>query len=150
MSWGIEKRKNAKKGYTLVELMVVIAIMVILASAGSGIFRGYVDRARNAKAYEKAHLILQALKIVEAEYGGEGGMEADVLTNEAFFKAPNQPSSVLYPYVGGDTEDCIKYHIRFHRTEEGKYRISGFTYETEEYILIWREPSEITVERKRE
>lgn len=128
--------------------MVVIAIMVILASAGVGIFRGYINRARNAEAYEKAHQIVQAIRVCEAEYGGEDGMDASVLTDEAFFKAPNHPSSILYPYVGEDTQDCVNYHVRFKKNGEGKYHVSGFTYETEDYVLTWSEPSEIQVERK--
>lgn len=41
-------RKNKKKGFTLVELMIVVVIMIILAAAATPIFKGYVDRAKQA------------------------------------------------------------------------------------------------------
>ena len=54
------KRKQKMKrldhgGYSLVELMVVIVIMVILASVSIGVYNGYVNRARSAVFYEKGH-----------------------------------------------------------------------------------------------
>ena len=41
--------KKAKKGFTLVELMVVIVIMAVLAAAATPIFAGYVKKARAAE-----------------------------------------------------------------------------------------------------
>lgn len=41
-------KKNKKKGFTLVELMIVVVIMVILAAAATPIFKGYLDRAKEA------------------------------------------------------------------------------------------------------
>lgn len=35
-----------RKGFTLVELMTVVAIMAILAAAATPVFAGYVKRAR--------------------------------------------------------------------------------------------------------
>lgn len=43
------RRPNGKKGFTLVELMVVIAIMVILAATATPVFSGYIRRARAAE-----------------------------------------------------------------------------------------------------
>lgn len=64
------KRKQKMKrldhgGYSLVELMVVIVIMVILASVSIGVYNGYVNRARSAVFYEKGHRIAEALKFVK-------------------------------------------------------------------------------------
>lgn len=42
-------KKNKKKGFTLVELMIVVVIMVILAAAATPIFKGYLDRAKEAR-----------------------------------------------------------------------------------------------------
>lgn len=42
-------KKNKKKGFTLVELMIVIVIMVILAAAATPVFTGYMRKARATK-----------------------------------------------------------------------------------------------------
>ena len=44
-----ERKKKDQGGYSLVELMVVIVIMVILASVSIGVYNGYVERAKSAK-----------------------------------------------------------------------------------------------------
>lgn len=38
--------KKNRRGFTLVELMIVVVIMVILAAAATPIFKGYVERAK--------------------------------------------------------------------------------------------------------
>lgn len=100
------RKKRSCKGYTLVELMAVIAIMAALAAASAGIYSGYVERAREAELYETAEQIKNALAICEAQYGEAGGSDASVFWSEAFLAPPNHRDSVLYPYVGAMTEDC--------------------------------------------
>ena len=64
-----EKMKHGigKKGYSLVELMVVITIMAILAAAGTGIYTGYIEKAKKASLLETAHQIKEALLVCETE-----------------------------------------------------------------------------------
>lgn len=68
LSQGASKfyRKN-RCGFTLVELMIVIVIMVILAAAATPIFKGYVERAKLAKYYEEMHQVIQAGEIARTE-----------------------------------------------------------------------------------
>ena len=42
--------KKAKKGFTLVELMVVIVIMAVLAAAATPVFAGYVEKGQGGRA----------------------------------------------------------------------------------------------------
>ena len=55
------RKKRSCKGYTLVELMAVIAIRAALAAVSAGIYSGYVERAREAELYETAEQIKNAL-----------------------------------------------------------------------------------------
>ena len=102
LGMSMAKRKQKMKrldhgGYSLVELMVVIVIMVILASVSIGVYNGYVNRARSAVFYEKGHRIAEAFKICEAEYGLSGEFDKREMAEEIgnIMKKPNDPDSPL-------------------------------------------------------
>lgn len=61
-------KKNKKKGFTLVELMIVVVIMVILAAAASPIFKGYLDRAKEAGYLANCRTIYVATQTVIQDY----------------------------------------------------------------------------------
>ena len=42
---------NAARGFTLIELMIAIAIIAILAGVGLPLYSGYIDNSREAKLY---------------------------------------------------------------------------------------------------
>lgn len=145
------KKRGNNKGYTLIELLVVITIIAIFSAVSTGFYRGYVERARTAKYYELAHQIRQALTVCEMEYGDEYGLTDDIYMTDEFFLLPNDPDSVLYPYVGDSTDDCTDFSLRLERNREvsgNHYRIAGFTYETEGYTVRWTDPDTITVDKK--
>ena len=56
--------KNTKKGFTLVELLVVIAILAILASVAVVGYTAFVDRAHESKVTAEKH---QITSLIEAE-----------------------------------------------------------------------------------
>ena len=62
------RKKRSCKGYTLVELMAVIAIMAALAAVSAGIYSGYVERAREAELYETAEQIKNAAVITALSF----------------------------------------------------------------------------------
>ena len=47
-------RKNSKKGFTIVELVIVIAVIAILAAVMIPTFSGIVEKARESAAYQQA------------------------------------------------------------------------------------------------
>ena len=53
-------RKSSKKGFTLVELIVVLVILAILAAMLVPALTGYIRRARQEKDYQTAASILTA------------------------------------------------------------------------------------------
>lgn len=144
----LRKKKRARKGYSLVELMVVITIMAILAAASIGIYTGYVERARKAALYETADQIKQALAVCEAEYASGDNKSSRAFWSEGFLKPPNHPDSYLYPYVGETTKDCTDFSLKVGKDSGGTYHVTGFTYETEEYEVIWSAEDGITIEKK--
>jgi len=71
-------------GFTLIELMVVVAILGILGAIAAGVFRNYAMRAKQSEAKE----LLSSLYTAEAVYFSEKGTYG--LPSQAGF-APSGP-----------------------------------------------------------
>lgn len=69
MQMGIKVKKN-NKGFTLVELIVVIVILAILAAILIPALLGYIDKAKNQKSVSKMHDIQVATTSALVEYYG--------------------------------------------------------------------------------
>lgn len=63
----LEALKKDQKGFTLVELIVVLVILAILAALLVPALLGYIDKARNSKYLEEARSIYTAIQAVEDE-----------------------------------------------------------------------------------
>ena len=57
------RRKNANKGFSLVELIIVIAIMAVLVAILAPQFLKYVERSRNATDIQNALAIVDAIEV---------------------------------------------------------------------------------------
>lgn len=144
-----QRKKLGTNGYTLVELMVVITIMAILAASATGVYTGYIEKARSASLLSTGRQIKEALLICETEYKASAEYNGNSpYWNDAFLKAPNHPDSVLYPYVGDITGDCTGYTLKIGNEKSGKEYIKGFIYETDEYTIKWVRDGDITVTKK--
>ncbi len=64
-----EKIKRRSKGFTLVELVIVIAIVIILSVISVPIYRGYVDKSKMAEGYALLGTTLSAQKAYYSEHG---------------------------------------------------------------------------------
>lgn len=145
---GKKKRRLGEKGYSLVELMVVLAIMAILAAVGTGVYTGYIEKAKTAALIDKGHQIKEALMICEMEYVAENGADAMMFWSDEFLAMPNESESILYPYVGEITDDCTGYTLKTEKNEDGDPTIIGFTYNTADYRMIWNHIDGFTVNKK--
>lgn len=56
--------KKAKKGFTLVELVVVIAVIAILAAVSVGAYFGVTESAKNSKADQEAKALHTSIMLV--------------------------------------------------------------------------------------
>ncbi len=55
---------SASKGFTLIELMITVAILGIIAAIAIPAYSGYVETARHTEGWNN----LQAIKLAEEEY----------------------------------------------------------------------------------
>ncbi|MEG1478999.1 MAG: prepilin-type N-terminal cleavage/methylation domain-containing protein, partial [Clostridiales bacterium] len=61
-----------KKGFTLVEVIVVLVILAILAAILVPKLIGWIDQAKEKTATGEAHLVLSALQADASEQYGQG------------------------------------------------------------------------------
>ena len=64
-----DARNDRRGGFTLVELVITIAIVIILSVISVPIYRGYVDKAKYSEGYALLGTILSAQKAYYSEYG---------------------------------------------------------------------------------
>lgn len=78
-------KKNDKKGFTLVELIVVLVILAILAALLIPALTGYIDKAKEKQIIaETRQAVMAAQTLVDEEYAKTGKNLAD---NDATFIA---------------------------------------------------------------
>ena len=68
--------KSSKKGFTLVELIVVLVILAILAAMLVPALVGYIDRAKKEKEFQAASTIYAAAQALATEAYGKGDPSA--------------------------------------------------------------------------
>lgn len=72
-----ETRNKKKKGFTLVELIVVLVILAILAALLIPALTGYIDNANEKKITAEARTALMAVQTVVSDtYGKEGSTDS--------------------------------------------------------------------------
>lgn len=71
------KVKN-KKGFTLVELIVVLVILAILAALLIPALTGYIDKAKEKKIVAETRMVVMAVQTVASEAYGQLGAGSDL------------------------------------------------------------------------
>ena len=76
--------RDDKRGYTLVELMVVITIMAILAAASTPVFTGYIKKAKASEHLAECRAVYMAAEayLLEASGGNSSTVDLDDLEEE--------------------------------------------------------------------
>ena len=68
-------KKHNKKGFTLVELLVVLVILAILAAAIIPSMRGFIDRAKKESVAAEQRSVLLAAQVEVNELYGKGTLD---------------------------------------------------------------------------
>jgi type IV pilus assembly protein PilA len=118
--------KTNNKGFSLVELIVVIAIMAILAAVAIPTFAGFITKANEAADRDFIASVEQAIKLANAAEGTVSEIEVTGESGEAWSKitykvtptgateaidveiTKQEDSTSIYADDDKDLEDCAK------------------------------------------
>ena len=92
----LEALKKDQKGFTLVELIVVLVILAILAALLVPALLGYIDKAKNSKYLEEARSIYTAIQAVQDENSAKN---AAPLSGTVNFAADHAVNKLVTPTV---------------------------------------------------
>lgn len=100
--------KKAKKGFTLVELVVVIAVIAILAAVSVGAYFGVTESAKNSQVEQEAKAVHTSITLVANDPKYKTSMDEDGITVDATFEASLQEVTGLnYNVMVGDTAQTV-------------------------------------------
>ena len=117
--------KGRRKGFTLVELMIVIVIMTILAAAATPIFSGYVRKAKATEHLSECRAIyvavqsyLEELRVISSGELALDDIDSDDMLREirALTSLENVGEGVNEPGSGALVED---YYVYLENTNTG-------------------------------
>lgn len=99
---------RGRKGFTLVELVIVIAVIVILAAVLIPTFSGVIEKANNAKDFSLVSEMNKVLALEEATDGKNETMhDAALVLEEYGMDIEKLPSSKGYIYVWNSKENRV-------------------------------------------
>ena len=106
----LEQNKKNNKGFCLVELIVVIAIMIVLVAVLAPVFTKYVEQSRRATDVQNANTIASAI-LVDVADGG------DSATSVAVTEVTTTASLKSVPKVKGKVGDDTKFYYEYNATD---------------------------------
>lgn len=74
-----ERHRVVRGGFTLMEVLVVAAILVVLAGAGGVIYMRYYDEAKESRAKLDINTLDQTVQAYKVQSGGDYPLELGVL-----------------------------------------------------------------------
>ena len=132
----VEKAAQNQKGFSLVELIIVIAILGIIAAIALPNITGAVDKARANTDLSNAKAIANAVAIVEAKQAGNSGITKETAETAAYVEVSTLANVVAELNGGAPKAKLVKDTKFFVRiTKNGTIRVGiGKTAGTESDI----------------
>ena len=136
--------KSSKKGFTLVELIVVLVILAILAAMLVPALVGYIDRAKKEKEFQAASTVYTAAQALATEAYGQSKHSSEAKTyaeNTAKIKELTgvEVKTVTVTMLQPDTDDSIdgftikQIKVTFPDGNNYYYSLTAKTWSTDNY-----------------
>ena len=104
--------KKAKKGFTLVELVVVIAVIAILAAVSVGAYFGVTESAKNSQCEQEAKALHTSITLVANDPKYDTTMDQKGLTVGADFATDIKAvTGIAYTFEKQDTKITADAHL---------------------------------------
>ncbi len=101
----MNNKKMNKKGFTIVELVIVIAVIAILAGVMIPTFGGIIDKANESKVFQAASAAYKEAYGVAISDGKIDGDDAAIVAGEYTFTFTYADAN--NPGLGMDELDCV-------------------------------------------
>lgn len=122
------RKRLDNKGFTLVELIVVLVILAILATLMIPTMSGYIDRARKEKVSAEARMVVMAVQTeVSAAYGsGNAAAALDTSGGDIYWRPENDDGHIreILKLAELPEDDSV----RFQATVQSNCEIQTVTY----------------------
>ena len=131
--------KSSKKGFTLVELIVVLVILAILAAMLVPALTGYIKRARQEKDYQMAATVLTAAQSAATYQYSKASASTTTFTISGGTDAGN--STTVMQLIGdasGKVSDINFTANAMGVIESGSVVINGYKYEWTANTATWK------------
>ena len=130
--------KSSKKGFTLVELIVVLVILAVLAAMLVPALTGYIKRARQEKDYQMAASVLTAAQAAATYQYSQGNPKTGTLTIQATTDAGNNTTVAdLIGDASGKVENISFTSDTNGIITGGSVKINGYTYTWTPTTATW-------------
>ena len=105
--------KSTKKGFTLVELIVVLVILAVLAAMLVPALTGYIKRAKQEKDYQAASAVYAAAQAAITEAYGKGTLTPPASGETGTFNKTSDTNGVVYDLAGVDSSKVTDYSFTY-------------------------------------
>lgn len=139
------KIKKWHGGFTLVEVLVVMAILAILAAITVPSFSGYIDKAKEETYLSEARNISTAVQIYVAEQYSAGTLSRANLKKDLMEFTLGNPENVLTDILRGSYTDGAQVS-GVAVTDSGEF--NGITYDVNGYHIIIEQGEKAVISKR--